>query len=748
MNRPENLWTWQNNGLKLTSELMSEKYNENNTLKGLWKEEKHWCEQSYYQFFLHSWGQIEPATQLVNNWHVKYLCSELQSQAERIAAKKPKEYDLIINIPPRSLKSTICTILFQPWVWTRWPNLKFITASYSGDLALEHAVKSRRLIQTLWYQRMWDNITIVSDQNVKSHFENDQSGHRIATSVGGSATGQGGDFIICDDPLSAQQGQSDAYRKAANDWWTTTMHTRLNDMKVGVRIIVMQRLHEDDLTGHVLELDGTKYKHICLPGMESQDISPPEVKKKYVEGLFFPKRFDMDYMDDTKKKMGSYQFAGQIQQRPSPDEGGVFKRWWWRYWVPRGQLDQYPPIKLKNTEGKEFHAIIEELPERHERHINSWDMSFKDLEENDYVAGGHWAKAKEKLYLIEQDHGQYDFVKTCERVEFLYKRSGQPSAVYIEEKANGPAVISSMKRKIPSIIGVNPKDSKTARAMPYSVQVENGNIYLPHPDYKPWVHKFIDEHAVFPLGLHDDQVDESSQAVDKLVGAERVWEAYNPDKLLNDKKPAKRYFNVNWTNITDRSTATFSALYMDKNYSISGLFTVWDMSLRKLFVHHEFVMKNPTAESITPLVRKWGQVHYSSRVFGSKDMFGEGKTISNLLNKFKIRLRENVNYDENGSILMANKMFKLGMIIVHTACPIFDRQVLTWEIEKDKPQKKGVGLCMCLANIVSALRNQGKLSPIQVPPPYTKYRQRRRQQLKTAKTMLPNTKSHQDFLLG
>jgi len=470
--------------------------------------------------------------------------------------------------------------------------------------------------------------------------------------------------------------------------------------------------------------------------------------KEYTGSLLFPERLDLDYLDDSKIKMGSYEFAGQYQQRPSPDEGGVFKRWWWRYWVPRGKLAEYKPIVHKMTDGSEFNAIIVELPKSFDRRINSWDMSFKDKKENDYVVGGHWARHLDDKYKIEQERGQWDFVKTRDKVEYLHGKSGRPAAVYVEDKANGPAVISSLKRKIPGIIPVEPQGSKVARAMPYSVEVENGNVYIPHPDFKNWVKDFIDEHAVFPMGLHDDMVDESSQAIDKLVTAERVWPNYNPERTLKDLKPVKRYFQIIWPNISERSTVTFSALYMDKDYSVSGLFTIWNMSDRKLYVHHEFVLRNPTAEIMAPMIKQWGLPNKGSRVFGSKNLFGDGKTTSNLLAKYKARITESSDYDEQGAVLVANKMFKLDMIIVHTQCPIFDRQVLTWEIKKGKPQQMGVGLCKCLALIMSSLRKQGKLQPVQVPPPYSKYRQVAKERLGKVKTMGKPGKSHMDHLLG
>lgn len=235
-------------------------------IHNLIKWEQYNATKHYQVFFRSAWSVIEPSTPLAWNWHIQYLCDELQQQAIRISLRQPRQYHLIINVPPRSLKSSLVSKIYQPWCWSKWPSFKFFTASYSDDLAVEAAVHSRRIIQSPWYQGYWGNVFKLSgDQNLKTFFENDKYGYRIATSIGGTGTGRGGNIIVIDDPLNAKEADSEAKRKEVLDWWTGTMQTRLNNQAVDLFIIVMQRLHENDLTGHIMTYQGRKFKHICIP---------------------------------------------------------------------------------------------------------------------------------------------------------------------------------------------------------------------------------------------------------------------------------------------------------------------------------------------------------------------------------------------------------------------------------------------------------------------------------------------------
>jgi len=451
-------------------------------------------EDRYFGFFKRAWQELEPETEFVGNWHIKYLCDYFQKIVENVAAKKPKTKDIIVNIPPRSLKSSIVSVMLCPWAWTRFPWLKFINSSYSSSLSIEHCVISRRLIESDWYQSHWGHVfQMTGDQNVKSYFVNSKKGHRLATSVGGSVTGKGGDIIIADDLIDPEQVESEAYRTRANDYWDRTLYTRLNDSSVGVRVIVMQRLHEDDLTGHVLRRHGNAIEKITIPAeLDDETVSPVALKKAYRNGLFFPKRYTKSVLLNMRKALGSVAYAGQYGQRPSAREGNLFLRKWWRYYG-------YPPKKL-------------------DRQIQSWDMSFKKTEKSSYVVGQVWGSKGADRYLLYQVRKKMGITDSINAIIDMTERFPQAHKKYIEDKANGPAIIELCQSKIPGIIAFTPKGSKEERASAVAYQVEAGNVYLPMREMYPWVEDFIDECANFPNARYDDQVDSLSMALAKLGG--------------------------------------------------------------------------------------------------------------------------------------------------------------------------------------------------------------------------------------
>jgi hypothetical protein len=237
------------------------------------------------------------------------------------------------------------SVSFPAWVWAQrrrspltGPGVGFLSTSYAQHLSVRDNVKCRRLIDSPWYQRGWgDRFQLTSDQNTKIRFENDQGGYRIASSVDGTATGDGGHIVTIDDPISAKESQSQTIRAAANDWFDNTMSTRLNDPKTGAYIIIMQRLHEDDLVGHVLERAGEDWTVLCLPARYEKDHplvwtkpAPGGIMKgdprRRDGGLLWPERMGETEVKKLETQLGSYGAAGQLQQRPAPREGGMFKR--------------------------------------------------------------------------------------------------------------------------------------------------------------------------------------------------------------------------------------------------------------------------------------------------------------------------------------------------------------------------------------------------------------------------------------
>ena len=447
------------------------------------------CEQSLYIFFKLAWKVLEPSTPFLDNWHFKYLCNILQKEAERIAAKKPKTKDLIINIPPRSGKSYVCSVMFPAWCWVNWPHMRFITSSYANSLSIDLCKKTRDLIESEWYQSYWHNkFKMTSDQNTKSNYENDKRGKRFATSVSGAVTGFGADIILSDDILNPKDIVSPEQVKKANDYYDRTLYSRLDDQEVGLRVGIMQRLHEDDLTGHVLKKYVGQYEHICIPGeLEGADVQPKELIKHYdKDGLFFPKRFTRKYLDNLKKA-GRRFYLGQILQRPSEKEGNIFKHSYWKYY--------------------------EILPDKLDEVIQSWDCAFKDDPSSSYVVGQVWGRKGSNLYLIQNRREHLGFEATKNAILSMSNQYPQARKKIIEDKANGTAIIEVLKSRLFGITPVSPTESKGARANAVSYMAECGNVYL--PKNAAWLEDYETEMEAFSPSnskLHDDQVDASTQA--------------------------------------------------------------------------------------------------------------------------------------------------------------------------------------------------------------------------------------------
>jgi predicted phage terminase large subunit-like protein len=478
--------------------------------EAIFRQGKFAAEESFRVFVEQAWHVLEPMTPFLPGIHVDAICEHLQAVAEgRIK-------DLLINVPPGHAKSLLCCVFFPAWVWIKHPEKRWLFASYKADLAIRDSVKCRALIQSDWYQVRWgDRFRLTDDQNEKKRFENDRTGYREITSVG-TGTGSRGDFVVCDDPLSADQAQSITERTTANDWWSGTMTTRLNDLKTGHLILIQQRLHEDDTTALCLEQGG--YQHLCLPEeFEVDRACTTSIWKdpRTTEGqLLWPEKIGPPEIVALQRKLGSSQYAGQYQQRPSPAGGGIFKRRWFRYWKPK--VMDLPPVLVKLADGTILAIKPVDLPDEFDEVVQSWDMTFKDVKGSDYVAGGVWGSKDANRFLIDQVRERLDFPATVAAVVRMTQKYPKALAKLIEDKANGPAVIASLRERISGLIAVNPQGGKIARANAVSPFVEAGNVYLPHPAIAPWVDAYIEELAAFPNGRYDDQVDQTTQALIRI----------------------------------------------------------------------------------------------------------------------------------------------------------------------------------------------------------------------------------------
>lgn len=437
-----------------------------------------------YDFVEQSWPVLEPVTPFVPGRHIAAICAELQV----IADDSDTLHNLCINIPPRHMKSLIVSVMFPVWLWIRNPGTRILSASYSLALATRDCMKSRTLIQSDWFKANWgDLFTLEADNNQKTRYGNDKGGLREIASPDATTTGLGGDVLIIDDPLNAMEAHSDAAREHCLTWYKESFENRLNTPTRGARICVMQRLHEADLSGYMITRG---YDHLCLPAEYSSTHpfrSPKDWRTEDGE-LLWPEQFTQAVLDGCRE-LGSAYYAGQYQQLPAPEGGAIIKREWLQVY------DKLPP-------GGEY--------------VQSWDLAFDGKTTSDWVVGQVWYVHGADFYLIEQVRGQWDFPATIEQFSRLVDRY-QCSRRYVERKANGAALIDSLKHKIPGIIAVNPTDSKIQRAYAVSSKFESGNVYL--PIVARWLDAYIYELTTFPAGMHDDQVDATTQILSQYKRA-------------------------------------------------------------------------------------------------------------------------------------------------------------------------------------------------------------------------------------
>lgn len=328
----------------------------------------------------------------------------------------------------------------------------------------------------------------------------------------------------CDDPQDPKTARSDAMRETVNSIFDQTFTQRLDDKKRGGICIVMQRLHEKDLTGHVLDKAEEEWTLIKLPNPELRPTTHTfpksgRVIERQPGDLLWKEREGEDEVAKARVDLGSYGFAGQYGQAPAPSEGGMFKRKDWKFWKPIG-ID-LPGVTLDLGEAGFHVAEVVQLPEVFEQELQSWDMAFKKKTDTDFVVGQVWGSLGARKFLLDQRRDRMSFTETLDAMRQLTDAWPRAYAKLVEDKANGSAVIDSLKLELVGLIPVEPEGGKEARAFAVSPLIEAGNVFLPHPAIAPWVFDFIEEHAVFPNGANDDQVDGMSQALLRLMRTQR-----------------------------------------------------------------------------------------------------------------------------------------------------------------------------------------------------------------------------------
>jgi predicted phage terminase large subunit-like protein len=426
---------------------------------------------------------LESGQAFVPTWHLEATPYQL----ERLHRGEIKR--LIINMPPRSLKSLTASVAFPAFVLGHDPARRIICVSYSGDLAKKHANDFRAVLEAPWYQTLFPR-TRIGQKDSESEIELSARGFRLATSVGGTLTGRGGDLIIIDDPLKPDDAYSEAKRNAANEWFKNTLYSRLDDKRTGAIVIVAQRVHMDDLVGFVTS-QSDEWEVLNLPAIAEADevipISDTKVHRRRIGEALSPVREPLSVLESIKAQLGSDTFSAQYQQRPVPPGGAMIKRHWIKRYV--------------------------ELPVQRERSliVQSWDTASKGGPENDFSVCTTWFISRDRRwYLIDVWRKRVGYPELKAAVRTLAVRHGA-NRVLVEDSGAGISLVQELLGEVDGILAIKPDRDKISRLAVVSSKFESGLVFL--PERAPWLADFEAELFAFPGSRHDDQCDSVSQAL-------------------------------------------------------------------------------------------------------------------------------------------------------------------------------------------------------------------------------------------
>lgn len=471
-----------------------------------------YCRRSFFNFFCEFWDTIE-SEELILNWHIKYLCNELQDLSRYIIAREAKPYDLIINIPPGTTKSRICTIMWPAWLWTQDASLRIITNSYSADLAEDHSSKSRDVILSLKYQKLFPHVRLRQDRTARSNYETRRKGARYTTSTGGTITGKHAHVIINDDPLNPGQASSEAMRKAANNH-TATLATRKVDKANTPTVTIMQRLHEDDVTGYLLAQSTDGIKHICLPAEISDEVHPIELKQFYTNGLLDPIRLSPEVLQEQKTALGTQMYAGQYDQQPYNKAGNLIRRDWF-------------PI----TANQSLQQVVQQAQRQRGVHFYI-DTAYTTNTKNDPTGVIAVCDDGNSLLIIDAVKVYLEFPELCKWLPNYVRQMGynHKSTVRIEPKANGLSLIQQLRRYTQlNIVAIDtPTTSKVERANAASPTLEAQRVKLMAG---VWNAGYLDEMAGFPTAKHDEYVDITGYAVQDFNNRQLTYDNSDLEQL-------------------------------------------------------------------------------------------------------------------------------------------------------------------------------------------------------------------------
>lgn len=450
--------------------------------------------RSDFRFFLRrSFAELNPAAQFENNWHIDLISEYLRSVEDGDCRR------LIVNMPPRSLKSIMVSVAWPAWLLGHAPHKRIIVASYSSSLADKLSLDTRLIINSAWYRRIFPHMQVMRGQDEKHKFMTTRGGFRLAVSVGGSVTGEGGDVLIIDDPHNPTYIHEVAARSQVQHWFDNTFSTRLNDSARGAILLVMQRLHEDDLTAHLLHRS-KDWELLRLPSIAPQheEISYAAMQHSRIQGeLLHPRRQDDAALQQLRRTLGSNAFAAQYQQDPVPTSGGM---------VEAGWLQRYKDAP----------------PRDGGRLIHSWDTAIKTGNQHDFsalavlqeVRSKGDAASQHRYYLTNIQTYKHEFSALKEEIT---RRAAQdrPDAILLEDKASGASMLQMLRGSGLPLIPIVPSKSKETRLLQILPLIESGRLLL--PEFAPWLASFERELLSFPGSAHDDMVDALTQGLSYLT---------------------------------------------------------------------------------------------------------------------------------------------------------------------------------------------------------------------------------------
>lgn len=446
--------------------------------------------ESFYEFLKAFWHVVVPEKP-VYNWHMKVLCDTMQEAAERVFKEEPKEYDIIINVPPGTSKSTICSVMFPAWVWTRMPTARCICASFSHHLAGDLSRKCRDVIKSDLYRLLFPDVEIRSDQDTKSYFMNTVGGMRYSVGTEGSVTGMHAHFILVDDPVDPQMANSDVDIKNANEWMSETLSQRKVNRAVTLTVLIMQRLHQNDPTGYRLKQKSAGPVHrLCFPAELSENVFPEKYKEMYgVKGLLDSKRLNKTVLKQEFGRLGEFGYAGQMMQTPVPRGGAMFK-------VDQIIIEDHAPSKYK------FRQVVRFWDKAGTAKGGAFTVGVKmAIDYNDFI------------WVLDVVRGQWEASTRENVIHQTAKIDGYEVEVGLEQEP-GSAGKESAQNTVKRLLGYRVKadpatGDKETRADTYATQVNAGIVRILN---RPWTHEYIEELRFFPMSTYKDQVDASSGA--------------------------------------------------------------------------------------------------------------------------------------------------------------------------------------------------------------------------------------------